>query len=129
MEEPFMKNFALTRKQLGALGESASADYLQQNGLSILERNWRCRSGEIDLIADEGDHLVFIEVRTRSSEARFGTPKESVDARKQRQVAETAQYYLLQKRQHDRQVRFDVISVMTDPSGNVQSLEHIRIAF
>ncbi|CAG7623401.1 YraN family protein [Paenibacillus allorhizosphaerae] len=118
----------LTKKQLGALGESSAANYLQQHGLKVLERNWRCRSGEIDLVAADGELLVFVEVRTRSSSG-FGTPAESIDFRKQRQVIETAQVYLMHKKEYERQIRFDVVSVMADPMGNVRSIEHIRGAF
>lgn len=120
---------ALSRKQLGAAGERHAELYLEEAGYRIIARNWRCRSGEIDLIAREGDILVVVEVRTRSSKARFGTPQESIDARKQQQVMETAQVYLYQQRLHNYQVRFDVISVFTDKQGNMKDIEHIRCAF
>ncbi|TVY08800.1 YraN family protein [Paenibacillus cremeus] len=124
-----MNRSTLSKKQLGALGEAAAEQYLRKLGYTIIGRNWRCRSGEIDLIAEEGDTLIFVEVRTRSSSSQFGTPAESVDFRKQRQVTETAQVYLLQKKQYDRPIRFDVISVQTDSVGVVQTIEQIRSAF
>ena len=118
----------LSKKQLGAHGESAAAAYLRQQGYIVLDRNWRCRSGEIDIVAADGELLVFVEVRTRSSTG-FGTPAESVDYRKQRQVMETAQVYLMHKKEHERQIRFDVVSVMSDTMGNVSAIDHIRSAF
>lgn len=124
-----MKETRLSRKELGALGEAAAADHLLGQGLKLRARNWRCRTGEIDLIAEDREILVFIEVRTRSASGTFGTPQESVNARKQRQVMETAQVYMHMQRLQDKQVRFDVISIQTDPTGAVRELEHIRNAF
>ncbi|MCP1305903.1 YraN family protein [Paenibacillus tyrfis] len=124
-----MKETRLSRKELGALGEAAAADHLLRQGLKLRARNWRCRTGEIDLIAEDREILVFIEVRTRSIGGTFGTPQESVHARKQRQVMETAQVYMHMQRLQDKQVRFDVISIQTDPAGAVRELEHIRNAF
>ncbi|MCM3273080.1 YraN family protein [Paenibacillus elgii] len=124
-----MKETRLSRKELGALGEAAAADHLLGQGLKLRARNWRCRTGEIDLIAEDREILVFIEVRTRSAGGTFGTPQESVNARKQRQVMETAQVYMHMQRLQDKQVRFDVISIQTDPTGAVRELEHIRNAF
>lgn len=119
----------LNRKQLGSIGETAAEHYLSEHGFVLLERNWRCRTGEIDLIAVEQDHLVIIEVRTRSPRGSAGTPLESVTPKKQKQVMETAQVYLYRQRRSDWQVRFDVVSVQTDLEGKVTHIEHIRSAF
>jgi putative endonuclease len=119
----------LTRKQLGAAGEQHAEAFLKKQGYTILARNWRCRSGEIDIIALEGELVVFVEVRTRTSSARFGTPEESIDARKQHQVIATSQVYLHQNQLHDHQVRFDTISVYADQHGALKHLDHIRCAF
>ncbi|MCZ8512439.1 YraN family protein [Paenibacillus filicis] len=124
-----MSSQRLNRKQLGDLGEAAAEAHLRKAGFAILSRNWRCRTGEIDIIALDGEVLVFVEVRTRSGTTRFGTPLESVDARKMRQVIETAQVYMHTQRQQDRQVRFDVVSVETDANGVVLTIHHIRSAF
>lgn len=77
------------RKAKGAMGEEAAALFLETLGYRILDRNWRCRSGEIDLIARQEHILVFIEVRSRSS-SKYGTPAESVTPRKITQVRQTA---------------------------------------
>ena len=71
-------------------------EYLIERGYTLIARNWRCRSGEIDIIAEIDHVLVFIEVRTRSSQASFGTAEESINYRKQKQVRETAQFYIYQ---------------------------------
>ncbi|SDC85668.1 putative endonuclease [Paenibacillus sp. UNCCL117] len=116
------------RKQRGALGEAEAADYLRRQGLSIVHRNWRCRTGEIDLVAEEGGVLVFVEVRTRNLNEAFGTPQESVHARKQRKILETAQVYIHMNGRHASQIRFDVISIRIAPDGKLAQLDHIRNA-
>ena len=78
---------------LGAQAEAAAAQYLQQQGLRIVARNWRCRQGELDLIAREGDTLVFVEVRQRAS-AGFGGAAASISARKCSKLLAAAQTYL-----------------------------------
>lgn len=116
------------RRAAGQTGEDYAAHYLQERGYTILERNWRTRSGEIDIIAASGDVYVFVEVRTRSS-SRFGTPAESVDSRKQRKVRHLAQQYLYHKKIVNRQIRFDVIAVLLDSHRQVIGLSHIDNAF
>ncbi|UQZ87318.1 hypothetical protein SK3146_06615 [Paenibacillus konkukensis] len=119
----------LNRKQLGAKGEYYALMHLQSLGYRVAERNWRCRSGEIDLIAWDGELLVFVEVRTRSDSRSFGTPQESVDYRKCRQVVETAQVYVFRHQLDHCQLRFDVVSVLSDKEGGLISLEHLTNAF
>ncbi|MFS0839373.1 YraN family protein [Paenibacillus sp. 1P03SA] len=119
----------LSRKDLGRYGEQRAEEYLAAQGYGIAARNWRCRSGEIDLVAEAGDQLVFIEVRTRRLTGRFGTAKESVDARKQLKVRQIAQVYLHAVKQCDRKVRFDVIAVELTPEGEFIRLEHLAGAF
>jgi len=80
----------------GAAAEALAERFLQARGLTILERNFRCRGGEIDLIAREGETLVFVEVRLRGS-ARFGGAAASIDARKAARIRLAAQYYLMGK--------------------------------
>ena len=82
------------RKATGARGETIAGAYLRRKGFAIRETNWRCRLGEIDIIAQAGPVLVFVEVRTRSS-ARLGTAEESITPAKQRRLANLAQTYLL----------------------------------
>jgi putative endonuclease len=100
-----------TRKQTGMIGEAAAYDYLIQNSYSILERNWRCRSGEIDIIAEQEGRLIFVEVRTRKIGGRYGTAAESVDLRKQQKVRSTAQVYLRSAGHANAAIRFDVIAI------------------
>lgn len=119
----------LKRKELGAIGEAAAEQWLKKQGFRLLARNWRCRTGEIDFVGLEGELLVFIEVRTRSGSLAFGTPQESVDARKRRQIYETSQVYLHREREYDRQVRYDVLAVLTDRAGVITHIDHIRNAF
>lgn len=124
-----MKDHGINRRQLGVLGEQYALEHLHKQGYRIAGQNWRCRTGELDLIAWDGDLLVFVEVRTRSSTLRFGTPAESVDYRKCAQVMETAQVYVHTHRLQTYQIRFDVISVMTDKAGALLVLDHIKNAF
>ncbi|WP_235941424.1 YraN family protein [Paenibacillus puerhi] len=123
-----MKERLAGRKQLGMQGEAGAASYLQEQGMSILDRNWRCRTGEIDLIAEEKGILVFVEVRTRNLSGAFGTPQESVNLRKQRKMLETARVYIHRHGKHESQVRFDVVSIRMAPDGTIAKLEHIRNA-
>jgi putative endonuclease len=108
------------------LGEEAAAQLLRSGGYRIVARNHRCRRGEIDLIAEKGEVLVFVEVRTRST-ALFGGPEETVGARKQQRVIAAARDYLAQRRGPPRAARFDVIAVVDGPSG--PSLTHFENAF
>ncbi|MFD0680171.1 MULTISPECIES: YraN family protein [unclassified Paenibacillus] len=124
-----MSNVKLTRKMLGALGEQYALEHLQALNYSILAQNWRCRTGEIDLIGMDGELLIIIEVRTRSGSTTFGMPQESINALKQQKVRETAQFYTHRHQLLDRQLRFDVISVVTDREGQLLTLDHIPNAF
>lgn len=117
------------RKERGQRAEQLACDYLIEQGYVIRERNWRCRSGEIDLIAACGELTVIIEVRSRSrGAAAFGTPAESITARKIKQVRDTAAVYLHQTGKPDAHVRFDVVAVNFG-YGDEFSLEHIQAAF
>lgn len=98
------------KKELGARGEDIAVRYLKRRGYRILERNYRVRLGEIDIIAEHGADLVFIEVKTRS-DTLFGSPFESVSLAKQRQLAKVALEYLTRENRHDRPARFDVVGI------------------
>lgn len=118
------------RRETGKLGEAAAVAWLESKGYRIIARNWRCRSGELDLIAEQSGTLVIVEVRTRRPTGTHGTAKEAVDARKQRQVRETAQYYLYATKRFDAKLRFDVIAVELPEHGeNAIRIEHIEHAF
>ncbi|GAS81000.1 MULTISPECIES: YraN family protein [Paenibacillus] len=119
----------LTRQQKGRLGEEAACHWLRENDYRIIRQNWRCRSGEIDIIASSEGLIVFVEVRSRSGAAQYGTPQESVDMRKMQQVRSTASVYLQMTGEIDHQIRFDVIAVMLDRAGETVSVNHIINAF
>ena len=98
------------RQLLGADGERAAEKFLRRQRYTIVARNYRCTSGEVDLIALDGSTIVFVEVKTRT-QVGFGSPLEAVGPRKQRQIQRAAQYYLTKNRLHDRNARFDVVGV------------------
>ncbi len=112
------------RRSLGQSGEKIAADFLQGRGYTILARNYRRRTGEIDIIAREGEMLVFIEVKTRSG-GTYGSPAAAITPRKQRQISRTAQYYLAEQDLFDTPARFDVVAVVI---GNDQQLDIELIA-
>jgi len=122
-------NKSNARLQLGRAGEEQAAAFLQKAGYRIIARNWRCPSGEIDLVAESGDWLIFVEVRSRRNTGTFGTAAESVNFRKQKQVRETAEVYLYRNRCFNRKIRFDVIAVQWSMDGQVNEIQHIRGAF
>ena len=100
----------LRRQSLGETGENLAVRELTARGYAILERRYRTGHGEIDIIAEHGDTLVFVEVRARAS-AEFGRAAESVDDRKQRKVTAMAAEYLARHRITNRPCRFDVVAV------------------
>lgn len=114
------------RGQLGRRGEDLAEEFLRAQAFEIVARNFRCRAGEIDLVALDGRALVFVEVRSRRGERR-GTGLESVTARKQAQVARVAQYFLAGRGWSEREARFDVIGI--DFAADPPELEHVRAAF
>ncbi|GHO91387.1 UPF0102 protein [Reticulibacter mediterranei] len=112
-----------TRQGLGQTGERLAAERLVQCGYRILERNVRSRYGEIDIVAEEGDDLVFVEVKTRRGVA-YGLPEEAVTVRKQQKLIELALYYLDAHACSERSWRIDVVAVQLSSSGK---FEEIRI--
>jgi len=112
---------------LGRKGEDLAAAFLQRQGYGILARNYRRRYGEIDIVAEEGDTLVFVEVKTRKSN-RFGSAWEAVTRAKQRQISLVALDYITRHRLQKRNVRFDVVAVsLADPGKPV--IELLRDGF
>lgn len=115
------------RKEAGSAAERAALEYLQNAGLTLVDRNFRCRRGEIDLIMMDGATLALIEVRYRSS-ARFGGAAASVTWRKQRRLVNAAEHLLLRRadlRRHP--ARFDVIAI--GPGADGSDIEWIKGAF
>jgi putative endonuclease len=115
------------RRAVGAYGERVAARHLQDLGLVILDRNWRCPDGEVDLILRDGDALVFCEVKTRRTDT-YGSPAEAVDARKVRKLRRLAATWLAGARLGPREIRFDVVEVFPQPRGATR-VAHIRAAF
>ena len=116
----------INRRFQGKAGEDLAASFLEKQGLKIIDRNYRFERGEIDLIAEEGDELVFIEVKARSSRA-FGTPEEAVTEEKQEQVHSVAEGYLYEHDIDNRPCRFDVVAI--EFINNKADIRHIRNAF
>ena len=112
---------------LGREGERLAARFLRKRGCRILQRNYTCPCGEMDLVVLDGDEIVFVEIRTRTDEA-FGHPAESVTPRKQRQIGRVASHYAARHRLTDRPMRFDVMAVTAVQSGRPQ-IEHFPDAF
>jgi putative endonuclease len=115
------------RQAVGAYGERVAARHLQDLGLVILDRNWRCSDGEVDLILRDGDDIVFCEVKTRRG-GLFGTPAEAVDHRKVRKLRQLAGRWLAESTVRPRGIRFDVVEVYPQPRGATR-VAHIRSAF
>ena len=113
-------------KQIGKWGEEAAAHYLVSRGITILERNFHIRQAEIDIIARDGDVLVFVEVKTGRTTS-FGQPETWVDQKKQRKIALAAQAYLQIHDIQDVDCRFDVIAIQLKQDGT--HIRHIKDAF
>lgn len=113
----------------GAAGEVLAARFLREKGYAILAANYRCRQGEIDIIAADRRYIAFIEVKTRRTDSLYA-PREAVTAAKQRRLLQTAALYLA-RFPSDKQPRFDVIEVLTDPSDPLALVEinHIMGAY
>ncbi len=115
------------KDELGARGERLAEAALRGSGYLILDRNWRCPQGEIDLVARDGDETVFVEVKTRSS-VRFGHPLEAITARKLARLRRlAAAWCAAHPGDHDR-VRIDAVAVIAPPDGE-PVVEHLRRVF
>ncbi len=112
----------LSRKEIGRLGETLAAEYLKNNGLIIIETNYRCHFGEIDIIAQEDNCIVFTEVRTKTGSV-FGTPEESVTNTKKKHLIETAYIYLEEKDKQQSDWRIDFIAVELDRKNKPSRIE------
>lgn len=117
----------MNRKALGELGERWAREYLERCGYHIRETNFRCREGEIDIIADHEGCLVFVEVRTKTG-SRFGTPEESVTAAKQERLASVALSYLQAHCDSPPEWRIDVVAIDIGRNGKVARTELIQNA-
>jgi putative endonuclease len=114
------------KQVLGKEGERLAEQYLKKKGYKLVERNYRCAAGELDLIVLDRRVVVFVEVKTRTGHG-FGSPLEAVAYHKQRKMIQAAQFFLSEKRLHQRDARFDVVGVSW--TGREPVLEHIENAF
>ena len=112
--------------ETGMSGQVAAERFLEENGIKIITRNYRVRSGEIDLVAKDGDFIAFVEVKYRSS-LRFGYPREAVTTHKQKQIKRTALHYITRYSLTNCDFRFDVVEVLK-LEGKL-SINHIKNAF
>ena len=117
-----------SRLNIAKIGESLAAKHLKARGYEILARNYRARRGEIDLIARDGEFVVFVEVKTRRS-LKFGLPQAAVTLQKQRQISKVALAYLQSRNLLDTPCRFDVIAIHLSPQLKLWKLEQIESAF
>ncbi len=115
--------FSMNTKILGKAGEKLAVKYLKKHKYNVLQCNYSCKQGEIDIVAQDGIYTVFVEVKTRLTDS-YGLPRESVTATKRHHIISTANMYILEKKVARCQPRFDVIEVYGD--GNIV---HIIDAF
>ena len=115
-----------SHNELGKIGELIACEKLQQLGYRILEQNWRYRKAEVDIIAMEGDTLVFVEVKTRTSSA-FGEPEEFVTAQKEALITAAAHAYI-DEIDHNWEVRFDIVAIVYRSASDYE-LRHYKDAF
>jgi putative endonuclease len=115
------------RKRLASSGEHEAAEELARRGYVIVARNYHCRGGEADLVAEDGDVLVFVEVKTRS-QLRHGLPREAVGWTKQQRLGRAAEHYCAAQGIEDRPIRFDIVEVIV-LRNQVVAIEVIANAF
>ena len=115
-----------SRQQFGEKGESIAVKQMKKEGYKILERNYRNKLGEIDIIARDGEVITFIEVKARKSE-KFGTPRHAVTPAKQKKISMVALSYLKEKNQFGKRARFDVVTINSQSSNSTVSV--IKNAF
>lgn len=112
------------RRRLGQWGENVAAVHLEAAGYQIVERNWRCRGGEIDLVARDGEAMVFVEVKTRRGRD-FGAPEEALTPHKARKLLELGQQYMVDHDLDDIDWRIDLVAVELDDRGLMLRCDHI----
>ena len=118
---------AQAKDAVGAYGERVAARWLSDAGMLVLDRNWRCASGELDIVARDGDTIVFCEVKTRRTQ-RFGVPSEAVGYNKMRRLRALATMWFAEHPECRGAARFDVVSVWPQVAGPA-AVEHLRGAF
>jgi putative endonuclease len=117
----------MKRRETGILGEKLACDFLGKNGYRIIEKNFRCPGGEVDIIAQQQDTLVFVEVRTKRSR-QFGSPEESITPAKMEKLRTVAAYYWQSHDNLPESWRIDVVAIQMDSRGCVSRIELIENA-
>lgn len=117
----------MERQEIGKLGEKLALRHLKKRGYRILDRNFRCRRGEIDIVATQKDYLVFVEVRTKTT-AAFGTPEESITQTKKDHLIAAALTYISEHQKLPPLWRIDVVAVELDQKGKSKRIEIIENA-
>ena len=117
----------MKKQETGRLGENIACDFLRKNGYKIIETNYRCRDGEIDIITQQQDTLVFVEVRTKRS-FFFGSPEESITQTKKEHLRAVAEHYNQNHENLPPEWRIDVIAIEIDRDGKVHRIEIIENA-
>ncbi|MCK9216573.1 MAG: YraN family protein [Firmicutes bacterium] len=115
-------------KSLGIYGENLAIEFLENKGYKILAKNYRCKIGEIDIIAADGDTLSFIEVKTRSSN-QYGRPCEAVNYNKQIKIVKTALHYINRNNLTQWMSRFDIVEILIETDDRINSINLIQNAF
>ncbi|MDP8236524.1 MAG: YraN family protein [Candidatus Erginobacter occultus] len=116
------------RQDLGKWGEAAAVRHLEREGWEIVEQNYTCPRGEIDIVARQGERLVFVEVKTKTAAGHL-PPRYSVNRRKQGQIIRVARWYLKEKKLSRPRCRFDVVEVIGSGAGLPEKLTHLPGAF
>ena len=110
--------------ELGAWGEEQAVDYLQRKGYTIVERDWKSRHRDIDIIATRDDVVVFVEVKTRSNQV-FGEPEDAIDYRKMCNLRAAINHYV-QYKHLNKEIRFDIISIVGSLNNGIQTIKHFE---
>ncbi|OGO37169.1 MAG: YraN family protein [Chloroflexi bacterium RBG_16_57_8] len=117
----------MDRRETGALGEKLARDFLKKRGYRIVETNYRCRRGEIDIVARQKDSLVFVEVRTKRN-LSYGTPEESISSSKKSRMRNAAYHYLQSHHDPTESWRIDLVAVELDANGKPTRMEIVENA-
>ena len=104
----------------GKIGEDLAIEYLRKHFYKIKAKNYKCKLGEIDIIAEKGDRIIFVEVKSRASD-RFGSPREAVNYYKQRKIRLVAEVYIKQNMLYNKSCQFDVIEIVNDEITHLEN--------
>lgn len=115
-------------RDIGTLGEFLAEKYIKKQGYIILEKNFNCKMGEIDIIGKDKEHIAFIEVKSRYN-TDYGRPAEAVNYNKKRKLYKTAEFYIMKNKLYGFSFRFDVIEILLKLDSNTYELRLIKDAF